>query len=243
MRKAKLIKVFLTIIIITLTTFPIIMSNISWPTLTRDYLLVNALEQTGASNTVSSIYLGYRLMDTLGETLVLFVAITGTMSILLNLHKQELESVKTQSTLTPEKRVKNSLRTNLVEVVASKLGPIILLFGLYVMLFGHISPGGGFQGGVIFASAIVFLVLATDVKTKITNSKVLERIEAISFISLILITTYVVYYPEGFFSSIDIGSSFLSAGIIIVLNIIIGIKVGTSLAVMIIAMMGGQHDN
>jgi hypothetical protein len=52
-----------------------------------------------------------------------------------------------------------------------------------------------------------------------------------------------VFYPDGLFSSIDIGSSFLSAGIIIVLNIIIGIKVGTSLAVMIIAMMGGQHDN
>lgn len=243
MRKAKIFKVILTIIIITLAIFPLIMCDASWPTFTRDYLFVNALNETGASNTVSSIYLGYRLMDTLGETLVLFVAITGTMSILLNLHKYELESVKTQSTLVPEKRVKNALRTNLVEVVASKLGPIILLFGLYVMLFGHISPGGGFQGGVIFASAIVFLVLGTNVKTKITNSHVLERFEAISFISLILITTYVVFFPDGFFSSIDIYNSFLSAGIIIVLNILIGIKVGTSLAVMIIAMMGGQHDD
>ncbi|MGD1821621.1 MAG: MnhB domain-containing protein [Pleomorphochaeta sp.] len=243
MRKVKVLKVFLTILIISLATLPLIISNVSWPTMTRDYLFSNALEETGASNTVSSIYLGYRLMDTLGETLVLFVAITGTMSILLNLHKQALESVKTQSALAPEKRVKNALRTNLVEVVASKLGPIILLFGLYVMLFGHISPGGGFQGGVIFASAIVFLVLGTDVKTKITNSHVLERIEAFSFISLILVTTYVVFFPEGFFNNTASGNSFLSAGIIIVLNIIIGIKVGTSLAVMIIAMMGGQHDN
>jgi multicomponent Na+:H+ antiporter subunit B len=243
MKKSRILKVFITTLLIALATLPVIISNISWPTLARDYLFANALDETGASNTVSSIYLGYRLMDTLGETLVLFVAITGTMSILLNIHKQTLESVKTQSTLVPEKRVKNALRTNLVEVVASKLGPIILLFGLYVMLFGHISPGGGFQGGVIIASAIVFLVLGTDVKTKITNSNVLERIEAISFISLILITTYVVFFPDGFFSSITTGSSFLSAGIIIILNIFIGIKVGTSLAVMIIAMMGGQHDN
>jgi len=243
MKKARILKVVLTTILISLATLPIIISNINWPTLARDYLFVNALEETGASNTVSSIYLGYRLMDTLGETLVLFVAITGTMSILLNIHKQALESVETKSTLVPEKRKKNALRTNLVEVVASKLGPIILLFGIYVMLFGHISPGGGFQGGVIIASAIVFLRLGTDVKTKITNSHVLERIEAFSFISLILITTYVLFFPDGFFSSIATGSSFLSAGIIIVLNIIIGIKVGTSLAVMIIAMMGGQRDN
>lgn len=243
MKRTKILKIFLTTLLISLVTLPVIISNISWPTIARDYLFLNAFNETGASNTVSSIYLGYRLMDTLGETLVLFVAITGTMSILLNFDKQALKSIETQSSLSPEKREKNALRTNLVEVVASKLGPIILLFGLYVMFFGHISPGGGFQGGVIIASAIVFLVLGTDVKTKITNSHVLERIEAFSFISLILITTYVVFFPDGFFSNITTGSSFVSAGIIIILNIIIGIKVGTSLAVMIIAMMGGQHGD
>jgi multicomponent Na+:H+ antiporter subunit B len=243
MKKLRFFKIFLSTFIISFTVLPIIMSNTSWPTLARDYLFNHALNETGASNTVSSIYLGYRLMDTLGETLVLFVAITGTMSILLNLHKQALESVKTESSLPLEKREKNALRTNLVEVVASKLGPIILLFGLYVMLYGHISPGGGFQGGVIVASAIVFLALGTEVETKLTNSFVLSRIEAFSFISLILVTTYVVFFTDGFFSSIATDSSFASASIIIILNIIIGVKVGTSLAVMIIAMMGGRHDH
>jgi multicomponent Na+:H+ antiporter subunit B len=241
MKKTSFFKIFLTTFIISLAVLPIILSNKSWPTLARDYLFNQAFNETGASNTVSSIYLGYRLMDTLGETLVLLVAITGTMSILLNLHKQTLESVETESSLSPEKRPQNALRTNLVEVVASKLGPIILLFGLYVMLYGHISPGGGFQGGVIVASAIVFLALGTEVKTKLTNSVVLSRIEAFSFISLILVTTYVVFFTDGFFSSIATDSPFVSASIIILLNIIIGLKVGTSLAVMIIAMMGGQH--
>jgi multicomponent Na+:H+ antiporter subunit B len=243
MNKRRFVKIFLTTFIISSIILPIILSNTSWPTLARDYLFMMALDETGASNTVSSIYLGYRLMDTLGETLVLFVAITGTMSILLNLHKHSLQSIETQSALPLEKRAKNSLRTNLVEVVASKLGPIILLFGIYVMLYGHISPGGGFQGGVIVASAIVFLALATEVKTKLTNSTVLSRIESISFISLILVTTYVVFFPDGFFCNIAKNNSFASASIIIILNIMIGMKVGTSLAVMIIAMMGGQHDH
>jgi len=242
MNKRRIFKIFLTTFIISFTILPIILSNSSWPTLARDYLFMHAFDETGASNTVSSIYLGYRLIDTLGETLVLFVAITGTMSILLNLHKQVLQGVETQSSLPPEKRAKNALRTNLVEVVASKLGPIILLFGLYVMLYGHKSPGGGFQGGVILASAIVFLALSTVVKTKLTNSNVLSRIESISFLSLILVTTYVVFFPNGFFRNIATNNSFASATMIIILNIMIGLKVGTSLAVMIIAMMGGQHD-
>lgn len=243
MNKRKIFKIFITTFIVSFIVLPIIISNTSWPTLARDYLFSMALDETGAANTVSSIYLGYRLLDTLGETLVLFVAIVGTMAILSNIHKQSLQSIETYSKLPLEKRAKNSLRTNLVEVVASKLGPIILLFGLYVMLYGHISPGGGFQGGVIVASAIVFLALGTEVKTKLTNSTVLLKIESFSFISLILVTTYVVFFPNGFFCNIDTDNTFISASIIIILNIMIGLKVGTSLASVIIAMMGGQNDH
>jgi len=243
MNKRSFFKIFITTFIVFFIILPIIISNTSWPTLARDYLSRMALAETGAANTVSSIYLGYRLLDTLGETLVLFVAIIGTMSILSNLHKQSLQSIETYSKLPLEKRAKNSLRTNLVEVVASKLGPIILLFGLYVMLYGHISPGGGFQGGVILASAIVFLALGTEVKSKLTNTNVLFKIESFSFISLILVTTYVVFFPNGFFSNIDTNNTFISASIIIILNIMIGLKVGTSLASVIIAMMGGQNDH
>lgn len=243
MNKRRFFKIFITTFIVSFIILPIIISNTSWPTLARDYLFSMAFDETGASNTVSSIYLGYRLLDTLGETLVLFVAIVGTMAILSNIHKQSLQSIETYSKLPLEKRAKNSLRTNLVEVVASKLGPIILLFGLYVMLYGHISPGGGFQGGVIVASAIVFLALGTEVKTKLTNSTVLLKIESFSFISLILVTTYVVFFPNGFFCNIYTDNTFISASIIIILNILIGLKVGTSLASVIIAMMGGQNDH
>lgn len=243
MKKLQIFKISLSVLLVGLIILPIILCSQSWPTEARDYLFTNAYSETGASNTVSSIYLGYRLMDTLGETLVLLVAITGTMSILINLHNQTIEKIETTLTLTPEKRPKNALRTHLVEVVASKLGPIILLFGFYVMLYGHISPGGGFQGGVIVASAIVFLALATDVKTPIVNSKVLSRIEALAFTSLAIVAIYVAIFTQGIFHNLLNQEQNVSANIIILLNIIIGLKVGTSIAVMCIAMMGGRHDN
>jgi len=182
-------------------------------------------------------------MDTLGETLVLLVSITGTMSILINLGRHKVDEEAVTFSLEPEKLPRHSLRTNLIEVVASKLGPIVLLFGFYVMLYGHISPGGGFQGGVILASGIVFLALGTELKTKLTNTIVLSRIESLSFLFLMLASISGVFFESGFFGNPVKTVQNLSPNFIILLNIIIGLKVGTSIAVMCIAMMGGSHDH
>ncbi|RLE12077.1 hypothetical protein DRI96_05140, partial [Candidatus Aerophobetes bacterium] len=45
-------------------------------------------------------------------------------------------------------------------MVSRKLVPYILIFGLYLISYGHLSPGGGFQGGVVLASGIILLALA-----------------------------------------------------------------------------------
>ncbi len=235
-------KQIVAILLVCLVVGVVIISEHSWPEGARDYLFAHAFEDTGATNTVSAIYLGYRAMDTLGETLVLLVAITGTMAILMNLGKDTIDEEAVHFSLPPEKRAKNALRTHLLEVVSSKLGPIVLLFGFYVMLYGHISPGGGFQGGVIVASSIVFLALGTEIKSKLTNTVVLSRIEAIAFLALVLASISGVFFETGFFGNPIKPETDLSANFIILLNIIIGLKVGTSIATMCIAMMGGRHD-
>ena len=65
--------------------------------------------------------------------------------------------------LVKEKRSSHRLRTHLLEVVTGKIGPVVLLFGFYVMGQGHISPGGGFQGGTIIASGIMLFILETRI--------------------------------------------------------------------------------
>ncbi|MGE4455042.1 MAG: MnhB domain-containing protein [Sphaerochaeta sp.] len=238
-----IIKIVFILLVLALAIFPVILSSHPWPEVSRNYLYDNALTDTGAVNTVSSIYLGYRAMDTLGETLVLLVSITGTMGILINLGRESEEEEAGSFSLAPEKRPTNAQRTHLLEVVSSKLGPVVLLFGFYVMLYGHISPGGGFQGGVIVASAIVFLALGTETQSKLTNTTVLGRIESLSFLVLILAATSGVFFESGFFSNPSKSGSSLSANFIILLNIVIGLKVGTSIAVMCIAMMGGRRGH
>ena len=50
----------------------------------------------------------------------------------------------------------------IIKVVCRSLVPFIQLFGLYVIMHGHSSPGGGFQGGVTLAASFILLVLAED---------------------------------------------------------------------------------
>ncbi len=214
---------------------PIMLTDLAWPSAARDYFFNHAEAETGAHNTVSAIYLGYRAMDTLGETLVLLVAVAGTMAILHSIEDEK------SLVLSPEKRASHKLRTNLLEVVSGKVGPIILLFGLYVMLYGHISPGGGFQGGVILASGIVFLALGSESETKLTHEKVLSHLESASFLILVLASASGLVAGNGLLSNPFLDSS--PVHFIILLNIIIGLKVGTSIAVMCIAMMGGSHGH
>jgi multicomponent Na+:H+ antiporter subunit B len=232
------VQIAITLLVVILFLYPLIVFSFPPQSLGRDYLQSNAVEETGAKNLVSSIYLGYRAFDTLGETIVLLVSVTGTLSLLsYGFKKEQEEEGKVSFALSLEKRKAHALRTNLMEVVSGKLGPIVLLFGFYVMLYGHISPGGGFQGGVIIASAMIFLALGNqgENQMKLNNPVVLTRVEAASFLILIVVSG----------SSLFVGplSGETMKSSIIFLNILIGLKVGTSIAMMCIAMMGKNHHD
>jgi multicomponent Na+:H+ antiporter subunit B len=53
----------------------------------------------------------------------------------------------------------------IIKAAVRMLVPFAQLFGLYVVVHGHYSPGGGFQGGVILGAAFIMLALAFDMKT------------------------------------------------------------------------------
>ncbi|WP_320128227.1 hydrogen gas-evolving membrane-bound hydrogenase subunit E [uncultured Sphaerochaeta sp.] len=237
----KNLQISITLILVALVLSPLLIFSFSPQTLARDYMQAHATLETGASNLVSAIYLGYRAFDTLGETIVLLVSVTGTLALLAQGYKKEntpgTENQKVSFALSPEKRKANKMRTNLMEVVSGKLGPIVLLFGFYVMLYGHISPGGGFQGGVIVASAMVFLALGnhTETQIKLNDPAILARIEAASFLILVLVSL------SGILIGPHPGSTVKYS--IILLNVIIGLKVGTSIGMMCIAMMGKNHND
>ena len=106
------------------------------------------LDETGAVNIVTGMILDYRAFDTYGESNVLFIA-TITVFILLQ-NKSKKSSQTKNGTEGQQKEDENNDRLYepkndmILQVVATFLVPIIMIFGIYVILNGHLSPGGGF---------------------------------------------------------------------------------------------------
>ncbi len=107
-------------------------------------------KETGAVNTVAGMILDYRAFDTLGESFVLFTAVCA-VTILMNL------SPKKRRPLSNE--VVNYAADPIVAGVCRGLIPVILLFGVYILLNGHLSPGGGFSGGAVLAAGLMIYAL------------------------------------------------------------------------------------
>lgn len=130
--------------------------------------------------------------------------------------------------------MQNNGMTIIVKTVTRVTVWLILLYGFYIILHGHLTPGGGFGGGVIIALALLNVLLAygRDFTGKWLNIKLLQDIEA-STATLFLILGILGLAAGGAFLSnfLSHGTLFrlLSSGTILPLNIIIGIKVGMSL--------------
>lgn len=126
--------------------------------------------------------------------------------------------------------------SEVVRIFTRKLFPFMLLYGCYLISHGHLSPGGGFQGGVIFGSAIILLALVEGVK--VTQRRFQEK--TLSLIKNIGMLVFVLMGFTGMFLGYHFLSDFIprgqigtvpSAGLILFLNLTIGFMVGTGIAV------------
>jgi multicomponent Na+:H+ antiporter subunit B len=131
----------------------------------------------------------------------------------------------------------------IVQVSARLLAGMLFLYGCYVILHGHLTPGGGFAGGVLVAAAFILNSLAfgsveRTERSSYTFSSIFESLGGLMFLGLAL-AGYIA--GEHFLSS---GSVFglgrplalLSGGLIMPANIAIGIKVGAGLVAVFLAL-------
>jgi len=132
--------------------------------------------------------------------------------------------------------------TVIVKTVSSWVKVLIFLFGINIVLFGHLTPGGGFAGGVILASAYVLLMLAfgREYVEKNLSLPVASKVDCIGafFFALIAILGFVfggVFFVNFLFKYSQ-PLRLISAGTIPLSNIAIGIKVGASLFLVVLAL-------
>lgn len=137
--------------------------------------------------------------------------------------------------------MKNEGMTIIVKTITRIILWMVFLYGAYIILHGHLTPGGGFAGGVIIALGFLSILIAYG-KTftmKWLNLKFLEEFEASSILLFIIMGIGGILFSGVFLINlISPGNLFhlLSAGQIPLLNVFIGIKVGASLFLVVYAL-------
>lgn len=176
--------------------------------------------EVGAANIVTAVVLGYRGIDTLGELSILFAAATAGGFVLGRRHtRPEADGSAQQGA------------GFILGAGADLLFPLLLVVGLYIVLHGHLTPGGGFQGGVILATAFFLPVLARP--SQPLDHTWLSVVEGLAGAAFILIGLLAIHRGGQFLQPLlDKGElgGLLSAGTLPLLYLAVGLKVGAELA-------------
>ena len=195
---------------------------------TARYYADHTDEDLGAANLVTAIIVTYRGLDTLGEVTVLFLT-AAIVGLVLAKGKRKHRK-RLQRTLPPA--------GELLLTGTRLLLPLILLFGAYVFTHGHLTPGGGFQGGAIIASAILMLLLSDPLKR--FSHRVISVVESTSGVAFVCIGAFGIVLAGGFLDNriLPIGTfgELFSAGAIPLIYTFVGLKVGAEFSSMLVSL-------
>jgi len=178
--------------------------------LKREYLTAFTTD-VGGENAVTAIYLAYRLYDTVFEALMLVVSVVAVV------HLSSFDELFVRDGRESEIRHSNiAIRT------IRFISPIILLFGIYLIANGHISPGGGFQGGVAIAVFFVCRYMIFDIYD-VPVVTVLKD-EKIVFLGIILVAVFVIFLGIHQYFPYE-NTQLFQTIYMLVMNTLIGMKV------------------
>ncbi|WP_321390173.1 DUF4040 domain-containing protein [Emcibacter sp.] len=163
--------------------------------------LNESMDEIGVPNFVTAILASYRGIDTLGEVAVVFTAATGVALLLGGPRRKPRDE---QGKKTEDRK---TISHHMVPRVVSKLLiPFIMLFALYVQFHGDYGPGGGFQAGAIFASAVMLyaIVNGDDLAQTVLSARAMG----------ILMSAGLLLYAGVGFASLLLGGNFLDYSVL-----------------------------
>lgn len=181
--------------------------------------LESGVEETGAVNAVTGLILDYRAFDTFGESTVLFAA---AMSVVMLLGRGGGPARRTER------------MDEIVRGTGRLVLPAVLLFGIYVVVNGHLSPGGGFSGGAVLGGG---LILACFVVGQERMDRLLTP-RRTTGVTVACLLAYGVMKGYSFFTGANhVGwdipkgtpGRIFSAGLILPLNVCVGVIVACTM--------------
>ncbi|MDQ3752674.1 MAG: sodium:proton antiporter [Actinomycetota bacterium] len=188
-----------------------------------------AVAQTHATNLVAAVTFGYRGFDTLGEEFILFSAVVG-VAILLRAQRDEAAAPNGADEATKDVSRSPPRTSDAVRVFGLALiGPTVL-FGLYVVSHGHLTPGGGFQGGVVLATAALLVYLAGEYGAlrRVSPESVTEFAESVGVGAYAAIGFLGLLTGQAFLTNVlplGMPGQLNSSGTILLINLAVGVAV------------------
>ncbi len=140
------------------------------------------------------------------------------------------------------------MRTNILINVSKVIIPFIQVFAFYVMLFGHISPGGGFSGGSILGASFILYryVYGVEAANRRFSYRILKWIASIALMCYGAIKGSVFilefYHLNPFEILKGTPGSLLSGGFIMPLNVLVGVVVAITFYLMVVLFEEGELD-
>jgi multicomponent Na+:H+ antiporter subunit B len=188
-------------------------------------LNATAVAERSATNVVASITFDYRGFDTMGEEFILFAAVLG-VAILLRAQRDEEEG-------QPQEEIKGRhapAPSNAVRAIGLALVGPIVVFGIYVVAHGHLTPGGGFQGGVILATAALLVFLSGEYVTlrRVGPESLIDAAESAGAGGYVVIGLLGLVVGTSFLDNfLPLGEpgALLSSGTILPINVAVGLEV------------------
>jgi multicomponent Na+:H+ antiporter subunit B len=182
-----------------------------------------AVEERSSTAVVSAVNFDYRGFDTLGEEFILFAAALVLVLLLRDLRQERVGKLAAN-----ERRAHTTSAAVRLTCIAL-VGPTVLL-AIYISAHGHLTPGGGFQGGVIAATALLLVYLGTDydIMRRLRPMALVETAKAAGAGGFVLIGFAGLVVSGAFLENfLPLGEpgELLAAGTIPILSVFVGVEV------------------
>ena len=196
-----------------------------------EFYVKHTKEETDAMNIVTGIILDYRGFDTLGESHVLFIAVCTVLLMLSIYGERDEQNRLLQGEMERHFEPGDDV---ILQSAARILTPLVFILGIYIIVNGHLSPGGGFSGGAVLGAGLILYQNAFGYE-KIEKFFTYKTFKGVSVCSLLFYSLAKGYH---FFTGANhleshipngIPGNILSGGLLLPLNFVVGCVVACTM--------------